>query len=187
MPSPSSPASAPEPTARPSSIRPLPVRVIRTWWRLISPIAKQFPIAIGDGAAITPDIDAGAAVWVQENPNGNLDVRGRDVESVNSFLVAGGDDNEVAPAISGSRVAYVTGPKEVVPGSVMTLKVVDLNDNSVITLDSAPVGAGSGGFLRPTISGDRVVWARLEQVGNHVVHWQLKTRRLGRGFHIPGR
>ena len=137
----------------------------------------QFPIAIGDGAAVTPDIDAGVAVWVQDNSN-NLDIRGRNVESGTSFLVAGGDGNEVLPAISGSHVAYVTGPKEVVPGSTMTLQVVDLNDMSVKTLDTAPVGNGSGGFLRPAISGDRVVWVRLTQVGGHVVHWQLKAQRL---------
>ncbi len=140
---------------------------------------KQFPIAIGDGAAVTPDIDAGTAVWVQENPDGNLDIRGRDVEAATSFLVAGGDGNEVLPAISGSRVAFVTGPKTVTPGAVMTLKVVNLADNSVQTLDSAPVGNGSGGFLQPAISGDRVVWARLTQIGDHVVHWQMKTQRLG--------
>ena len=140
---------------------------------------KQFPIAIGDGAAVTPDIDAGTAVWVQENPDGNLDIRGRDIEAATSFLVAGGDGNEVLPAISGSRVAFVTGPKTVVPGSVMTLKVVNLTDNSVQTIDTAPVGAGSGGFLQPAISGDRVVWARLTQIGDHVIHWQLKTQRLG--------
>jgi hypothetical protein len=138
----------------------------------------QFPIAIGDGAAITPDIDNGIAVWVQENPNGNLDVRGRDIEAESSFLVAGGDGNEVLPAISGWHVVYVTSPKEMTPGAVMTLQVVDLTDHSVKTLDSAPVGAGSGGFLRPVISDDRVVWVRLEQIGDHVVHWQLKTQRL---------
>ena len=137
----------------------------------------QFPIAIGDGAAVTPDIDAGIAVWVQDNLD-NLDIRGRNVESGTSFLVAGGDGNEVLPAISGSHVAYVTGPKEIIPESTMTLQVVDLNDNSVKTLDAAPVGAGSGGFLRPAISGDRVVWVRLAQVGDHVVHWQLKAQLL---------
>ena len=48
----------------------------------------------------------------------------------------------------------------------MTLEVVDFADGSVTPLDSAPVGNGSGGFLQPAISGDRVVWARLDQIGD---------------------
>ena len=127
---------------------------------------------------MAPDIDAGVAVWVQENLNGNLDVRGRNVDTGTSFLVAGGDGNEVLPAISGTHVVYVTGPREVTPAAVMTLQVVALDQPNVQTLDSAPVGAGSGGFLRTAISGNRVVWVRLTQVGDHVVHWQLKTQRL---------
>ncbi len=139
---------------------------------------QQFPIVAGDGQALTPDIDSGIAVWVQENPGGNLDIRGRNIETEVNFPVVTGSGNEVLPAISGSHVAFVSGPEEVTPGSVMTLQVVDLTDGSMTPLDSAPVGNGSGGFLQPAISGDRVVWARLEQTGDHQVHWQLKTQRL---------
>jgi len=139
---------------------------------------QQFPIVIGDGQALTPDIDSGIAVWVQENPEGNLDIRGRNIQTEVNFPVVTGGGNDVLPAISGSHVAFVSGPEEVTPGSTMTLQVVDITDGSVTPLDSAPVGNGSGGFLQPAISGDRVVWVRLEQTGDHTVHWQLKTRRL---------
>ena len=57
-----------------------------TLWRLLAK-RQQFPIAVGDGEAVTPDIDAGIAVWVQENPEGNLDIRGRDIEAAVNFPV----------------------------------------------------------------------------------------------------
>ncbi len=139
---------------------------------------QQFPIVAGDGQALTPDIDSGIAVWVQQSPEGNLDIRGRNIETEVNFPVVTGAGNELLPAISDSHVVFVSAPEEVTPGSVMTLQVVDLTDGSVTPLDSAPVGNGSGGFLQPAISGDRVVWARLEQTGDREVHWQLKTQRL---------
>ncbi len=60
----------------------------------------------------------------------------------------------------------------------MVLQVADLNGGAVKTLDTAPIGGGSGGFLHPAISGDRVAWLRLDQIGEHQVHWQLKTQRI---------
>jgi hypothetical protein len=139
----------------------------------------QFPIAIGDSQALFPDIDAGTAVWSETTGNGDLDIMGENVEASSSALIAGGDSNQVYPAISGSRVAYVSAPREVAPGSVQTLQVIDLNGSGAQKLDSVMVGDGSGGFLRPAINGERVAWVRMEQIGDHVVHWQLKTQRLG--------
>ena len=139
----------------------------------------QFPIAIGDSQALFPDIDAGLAVWSETTANGDLDIMGKHVEASSPFLIAGGNSNQVYPAISGSRVAYVSAPREVVPGSVETLQVVDLNGSDSQKLDSVTVGGGSGGFLRPAINGKRVAWVRMEQIGDHVVHWQLKTQLLG--------
>jgi hypothetical protein len=139
----------------------------------------QFPIAIGESQAVFPDIDAGLAVWSESNANNDLDIMGRQVEASSPFLIAGGDTNQVYPAISGSHVTYVSAPREVVPGSTQTLQVIDLNGSGAQKLDSVMIGGGSGGFLRPAINGDRVAWVRMEQIGDHLVHWQLKTQRLG--------
>jgi len=139
----------------------------------------QFPIAIGESQAIFPDIDAGLAVWSETNAQGDLDIFGKQVEASSPFLIAGGDRNQLYPAISGSRVAYVSAPREVVPGSIQTLQVVDLNGSGAQKLDSVMIAGGSGGFLRPAINGQRVAWVRMEQIGDHVIHWQLKTQVLG--------
>jgi hypothetical protein len=139
----------------------------------------QFPIAIGDSQALFPDIDAGLAVWSESTANGDLDIMGRQNGASSSFLIAGGANNQVLPAISGSHVSYVSAPREVGPGSAQTLQVIDLNGSGAQKLDSVMVGGGSGGFLRPAINGERIAWVRMEQIGDHLIHWQLKTQRLG--------
>jgi hypothetical protein len=139
----------------------------------------QLPIAIGESQAILPDIDDGLAVWSETNDQGDLDIFGRQIDASSPFLIAGGDRNQLYPAISGSHVAYVSAPREVTADSIQTLQVVDVDGSGAQKLDTAMVGGGSGSFMRPSINGQRVAWVRLEQIGEHVVHWQLKTQVLG--------
>ena len=141
----------------------------------------QFPVAIGDSQAMLPDIDGGVAVWQQTTGNGGFDIRAKRLDGTGQpFAVAASDRNEVYPAISGDFVAYVSAPQSYAPDAIQTLQVRNIATMAdPVTLDQAPVGDGSGGFLRPVIDGQRLAWVRLTQIGPHVVHWQLQTQLLG--------
>jgi hypothetical protein len=139
----------------------------------------QFPIAIGEGQAMNPDIAGDVAVWQETNANGDYDIAGKHIDSGQRFTLAAGDRQQVYPALSGDWVAYVSAPREYTPAGEQFLQATNLELTEGEKLDSVPVGGGSGGFLRPAISGKRVAWVRMEQIGDHVVHWQLKTQLLG--------
>lgn len=139
----------------------------------------QFPIALGDSQAMYPDIEGDLAVWQETNANGDFDILGRHIDQGLTFTIAGGDRNQVYPALFGDWVVYVSAPHDYSPEGEQFLEVANTTGRSNSRLDSVPVGAGSGGFLRPVISGKRVAWVRMEQTGDHVVHWQLKTQLLG--------
>lgn len=139
----------------------------------------QFPIALGDNQALFPDIEGDLAVWQETNANGDYDILGRHIGQGVTFTIVGGDRNQVYPALFGEWVVYVSAPPAYSPSATQYLEVTNIDGTGRSQLDSVPVGGGSGGFLRPAISGKRIAWVRMEQTGDHVVHWQLKTQLLG--------
>ncbi|HET7037153.1 MAG TPA: hypothetical protein VFI42_15820 [Thermomicrobiaceae bacterium] len=142
---------------------------------------QQFPLSPGGSGAMYADVEGDVAVWQENRAHGDFDIVGKRFDSNTPFTIADSARNEVYPALSDGWVAFVSMPHifaETETPELQVRSVVTLDE--AITLDRAPfTGGPSSGFLRPAISGKRVAWVRLEQTGPHLVHWQLKTQRLG--------
>jgi beta propeller repeat protein len=111
-------------------------------------------IKVTSGFAVgAPAVSGNVVVW-QETDGGTFDIFGKDLRAKNletgqTFTVAGGSGDQVAPAISGKLVVWQDGPND----------KADIRGKDLETGEEFLIAGGDGKpHNNPAINGDTVVW-----------------------------
>jgi hypothetical protein len=136
-----------------------------------------FAIATGPEFRTQPDVDNGIVVWAQRSdPTAKFSIRGKNLSTGATFTVANNAAvDEVYPAISGNRVAWIGQDQ-----SGYKLMVRDIGTMATpITIVS--YGLNQRLVTRPAMDGDWIVWARVEYVGEFAQGFGIYATRVGSG------
>jgi hypothetical protein len=136
-----------------------------------------FDVATGPAEQTQPDIDNGIVVWAERSgPDAKFSIQGKNLKTGDTFTVTNDVAvDEVYPAISGNRVAWIS--QELTGYKLMVRDIGTMA--SPLTVVS--YGLNQRLITRPAIDGDWVVWARAEYVGEFVQGFGLFATRIGSG------
>jgi hypothetical protein len=137
----------------------------------------SFTIATGPAEQTQPDVDNGIVVWAERSgPAAKFSIQGKNLNTGDTFTVTNNlAADEVYPAISGNRVAWIlqepTGYKLMVRDigtmtAPVTIVSYDLNQRLI---------------TRPAIDGQWVVWAGVSYVGEYAQGFGIYATRIGSG------
>lgn len=132
---------------------------------------EEFEISSGDHDRLYPDVDAGVAIWAEEDfgcEGCRGDIAGKRLASGEEFLISATPNNETRPAITNDIVVWVEiGPV----AETLWMKNIFSDDDPVAIATAQPGWT----IDLPRADDNKVVWSEYQTITNDSAEFRLRA------------